>query len=341
MDRFERGAGRVRRLVCTLCLVVALVGCTAWPAGWLLPGVGDLPATSIPVGWAQHTLAGHGPGQPVLALQRPARALPARYRVVVVPGSGCTGWGPVAERYFAGLLHAEVLVLHKPGVQPQAGLAAECPAAFQLADALPTWRDAARSALADHGWSNPSPPLGTGATSPELPLLLVGVSEGAELLPALALVYPRVAGLVMVSAPGLDPVEAGRWQAQRLGQLPAWQQLEAAQASLDADTQVVQGRTLRYWRSFWRWPLAKPLLAGPWPLLRVWGDADEAVAPTAYQQFAQAAVGRDAGWCDVALPGADHGLQTPQRDGVQWLWSQLEGWARQPQRKLCDGVRQP
>lgn len=279
-------------------------------------------------------LPGQTAGVEVAALQRSALVPPARYRVVVVPGSGCTGWVPLAPRYFAGLLHAELLVLHKPGADPSAGAGAACSAAFQASDDLAHWRAAAQSALAALGSGHPT------ATT-DLRLLLVGISEGAELLPELANALPAVAGVVMVSAPGLDPVQAGELQAQRLDQAAAWQHLRAGQSGAWADETVVQGRTLRYWRSFWTWPLAQPLLAGPWPLLRVWGDGDEAVAPAAYTRFAVLAAHRAAPWCDVRLPQADHGLQTPTQDGVQWLWAQLERWARSPDAALCDVVTPP
>lgn len=318
---------------------------------------------TLPEGWSSLSLPGHAPGITVLALQRPTRVAPARYRVVVVPGSGCTGWAPVAERYFAGLLHAELLVLHKPGAVPGAGLGANCSRSFQMTDALPHWREAAMAALAAHPWVRGdaparSPLLSTSSAKlpaldtlsqaapsiDNLPLLLVGISEGAELLPDLAPVFSSVAGLVMVSAPGLDPVDAGRWQAQRLGQMDAWLQLESAQAatvSARPDGEWAQGRTLGYWRSFWTWPLAQRLIDGPWPLLRVHGGADEAVAPQAYAQFSLQAAQRTARWCDVVLPAAGHGLQSAQRDGVQWLWAQLEAWARQQGPHVCDTLVLP
>jgi len=52
-----------------------------------------------------------------------------------------------------------------------------------------------------------------------LPTVLVGISEGAELLPALSPEVPRLAGLVLLSASGLDPHEAAALQAKRLGAL--------------------------------------------------------------------------------------------------------------------------
>lgn len=288
----------------------------------------------LPHEWSLVILPGAQSGVVLTALQRTALAPPARYRVVVLPGSGCTGWTPVAARYFAGLLHAELLVLHKPGANISAGLGADCSPDFVAHDTLSSWRDHARAAL--HAHFTPSP--GAAAPLSELPVLLVGISEGAELLPALADLVPALAGVVMLAAPGLDPLEAGELQARRLGQWPAWQTLQDAQASDAPDDQWVQGRTLGYWRNFWHWPLAQPLLNAPWPLLRVWGDADELVASTAYQRFGQQAQARAAPWCDLRLPGANHGLlreALDQRDGVQWLWARLEAWARHPASGWC------
>src|SRR6218665_3111559 len=90
-------------------LTGALPGCAAAPAAF--PG----PASAFRL----HPLPG-ADGVVLQALLRSERAAPLRYRVIVLPGSGCAGLGAFAERYFDGLLHAQVLVLHKPGVAPQA-----------------------------------------------------------------------------------------------------------------------------------------------------------------------------------------------------------------------------
>ena len=288
----------------------------------------------LPAEWSLDTLPGARSGVTLSVLKRSARAAPARYRVVVVPGSGCTGWRPVAARYFAGLLHAELLVLHKPGVDIDANLSPDCSPGFVAQDTLSSWRDHAQAALQAHfSQSRPS-----SSTTQELPVLLVGISEGAELLPALADKVPALAGVVMISAPGLDPREAGELQAWRRGRWIDWQALQDAQATGERDDKLLEGRTLGYWRDFWRWSLTTPLLDAPWPLLRVWGDADALVPVDAYQRFARHALTRRAPFCDLRLLGADHGLQSAlagQRDGVQWLWAQLEAWARHPAPGLC------
>lgn len=294
----------------------------------------DTAPLPLPPEWSLVTLPGARSGVVLSVLKRTALVPPARYRVVVVPGSGCTGWTPVAARYFAGLLHTELLVLHKPGVDINAGLAAECSPDFVAHDTLSSWRDHARAGLQAHFTPHPT----SRNASPDLPVLLVGISEGAELLPTLAGSVPGLAGVVMLSAPGLDPRDAGELQALRLGQGAAWQALQDAQASGKSDDQWVEGRTLAYWRSFWHWSLAQPLLDAPWPLLRVWGDADEFVTAAAYQRFGQQARTRATPMCDLRLPGANHGLQSEllaQRDGVQWLWARLETWARHPAQGWC------
>lgn len=278
-------------------------------------------------GFAAHPLPGDG-GATVPALWRGERTAPPRYRIIVLPGSGCAGMGAFADRYFAAALHAQVLVLHKPGVVPGARTApADCALGFVLRDRHSTWLAHARAALrADalhrHG-------------QPALPQLLVGISEGAELLPALAPEVPHLAGLVLLSASGLDPQEAGALQARRLGVEDDWAALGQKVAGAAHDSTVVQGRSLGYWRDLWRWPVAQPLIDSPWPLLQVWGGDDALVPAAAYERFAQRAAGRVAPWCASRIYGADHGLQGSGGDGVQQVWAWAEQWARAPQAGLC------
>lgn len=313
--------GRMRpTLKASLALAFFVAGCAAAPE----------PQTAADAtAFAPYPLPGAGEAR-MQALQRPARTAPLRYRVVVVPGSGCAGMGPLADRYFAGLLHAEVLVLHKPGVAPGARTAAgACAADFVQADRLSAWRDHARTALRADARERQVRGM------PLLPQVLVGISEGAELLPSLAPEVPDLAGLVLLSASGLDPREAGALQAQRLGAGADWEALGRLQAGGQPDSTVVQGRSLGYWRDLWHWPLARPLHEGPWPVLQVWGGADALVPPAAFAQGARLAQGRRVPWCARELPRADHGLQSPGRDGVQQLWAWLEQWARDPQQGLC------
>nr|WP_147436342.1 alpha/beta hydrolase [Acidovorax sp. 106] len=310
------------------CAVTGLHGCAApqSPAE-TVEGQGAVRFTPLRLS------VGEDPTQALWALQRGPLALPLRYRVVVIPGSGCAGMGPLADRYFRGLLHAQVTVLHKPGVHPQDTSApADCPSHFVQSDSLSHWAAHARVALDQIVAIQP--PASVGAAPP--PLLLVGISEGAELLPALAAVAgPDLAGVVMISSSGLDPREAGRLQALRTGHGADWDALGRMQASTASDSSVHQGRSLRYWRDLWRWPVQQPLIDGPWPLLQVWGERDELVPAAAYGQFAQAAQRRAAPYCARSLPGADHGLQAPGADGVQQVLQWVQQWGRSPGAGLC------
>jgi len=279
--------------------------------------------------FAVDALPGGDAAVPILF--REALVPPARYRVIFVPGSGCAGMQPIADRYFRGLIHAEVLVLHKPGVNLTAGPAPkDCTPEFVRWDALSRWSIAARTAL------QADTPLHS-----RLPQILVGASEGAEILPSLAAVVGNLRALVMISASGLDPREAGELQARRLGAETAWRGLGAAVASSDSDDSIHQGRTLRYWRDLWPWRVTTPLLESALPVIQAWGSADALVPASAYAQFAELAAGHGATSasaghiCIHRLDGADHGLQSPDRDGVQWLWAQLERWARMPDGSPC------
>jgi hypothetical protein len=271
-----------------------------------LPGAqqGDAPRAEIPV------------------LRRAPLAQPLRLRVVVIPGSGCAGMAPIADRYFAGLLHAEVLVLHKPGTDVNAWPApADCGDAFIAQDRLSAWRDHARAAL--RAALERDPP-GT------VRYWLVGISEGAELIPALAQDIPNLAGAVMISSSGLDPVEAGALQAKRLGYTADWERIARATTSAQPDATRLQGRTLGYWRDLWHWPLAQPLMDGAWPLLQAWGYADALIPAEAYVQFAARFGSRPGGFCSLHIPGADHGLQRAGYDGVQQVWTWMEQRERGP-----------
>lgn len=327
---FARGR-RGRAGAAWAVLAALLCACTAPTTTMTAPPAPPLHA--LPGGFTERRWpAAHG--QTVQVLERAERAAPLRYRVIVIPGSGCAGMGAFAGRYFAGLLHAQVLVLHKPGVDPQARTApGDCAPDFVQADALSTWAAHARAALRADAARHPG--------GPQVPQWLVGISEGGELLPTLASEVPRLAGLVLLASSGLDPLEAGTLQAQRQGLLAPWEAVGRAQASTELDSTVVQGRSLRYWRDLWQWPLAAPLIAGPWPLLQVWGADDELVPAVAYERFAARAASRSAPYCPRSLPGAGHGLQRPGHDGVQQVWGWLEQWARRPQAGPCAGGESP
>ena len=244
-------------------------------------------------------------------LVRPALRGPARWRVLVVPGSGCESLAPSANRLARGLRQAQVVLLQKPLLSAPGQ---PCSQAHLLADNLADWQQHALRLAAQ----------GLAATDRQLPLVLVGLSEGAELLPGLAAAQPEVAALVLVGHAGLDPAEAGALQAARLGQLSTWQALMADSRGARDDEALLQGRHWRYWQVLQRWPLQGPLLADPRPLLQAFGGADALMPAAAYQRFADAGRQRTAPFCALRFPRADHQLREAGTDRLQQLWRWLE-----------------
>lgn len=272
-------------------------------------------------------LSGSGIALPVLF--REAVAQPARYRVIFIPGSGCAGMKPISDHYFRGLLHADVLVLHKPGIDLMAGPAPKnCTSEFVRWDALSRWSVAARIALQNDSLSHS-----------HLPQILVGASEGAEILPSLSGVVANLRAIVIISSSGLNPRDTAELQALRLGAKPAWQDLGAAVASSAHDDSIFHSRTLKYWRDLWSWSVSTPLLASALPVIQVWGSEDDLIPVAAYERFenlaGEAGAISSGHVCIRRLEGADHGLQSSKLDGVQWLWAQLERWARNPGDSPC------
>lgn len=331
-----------RRIVATWLAVTALGiagGCSTNTIPFSVAGqqTGVDRTAELSSGWSVKTLPGASAGHRLSLLQRSSRISPLRFRVIVIPGSGCTGFAPIADRYFAGLLHAKVQVLHKPGADIQAGAAPQrCPDGFLESDSLAVWRDDAIAALRvldrQERMANVN-----GESKGILPTILVGISEGGELLPGIASAVPGVIGLVLLSSTGLDPRDAGAMQAARIGEQDAWVQLSRAADSTLLDTTELEGRTLRYWRNLMEWPLAQPLMASPLPLLQVWGDADLLLPPSAFEAFTTLADKRSAQFCSWRMPGADHGLQGPAAsDGLRLVWAQLEYWGRTG-RMSCEG----
>jgi hypothetical protein len=246
---------------------------------------------------------------------RPALFAPLRYRVLVIPGSGCRSLLPQAERMFAGLLHAEVWLAHKPWLDMATTPrdAGDCTDAFIAADRHTRWAAALTASLAAH-----PPP------DDRLPWVLLGLSEGAELLPTVAASLPRIHTLVLIGHAGLDPIEAGALQAARAGESSAWARLLRQVTGTAADSRVVAGRTLGYWRDLQHWRLATPLLSSPARLMLAYGGKDAAMPEAAYARFLTRARASGREICVLRFPDANHSLQSADGDHLQTVWATLE-----------------
>lgn len=308
------------RFVALTAVLLAVSGCNGWP----MMSEHDVTSTKaaprhLPDGWHSEVLPGSSPQRQLVVLRRDAPAGPALLQLVVVPGSGCTGFAPFAARYFQGLTRARLIVLHKPYADIFAGPApAECSRDFVQYDSLSSWRDDAVAALQ----------YIAGRENHKLPTIVLGISEGAEIVPYLIHSVKDPIGMVFVSAAGLDPSMVGRMQAARLGQIKAWDRVEEHAASGFPDDMLVEGRTLHYWRDMFAWRVTAPLAAAKKPLLRVWGGNDALVPQGAYAALRTSLAGQIEQLCDWRMDAADHGLQTGSVDGMQLIWPRLAQWAK-------------
>jgi len=244
-----------------------------------------------------HEVATYRPAlAPVLA---PARSLPIE-RVYVVPGSGCTGMAPILPGYFEGLSAREIVVLHKRHVQAHDWpRPTPCRAGFIQNDELPAWTQAWQEFLAWDLQRRPAP----------LPrVMLLGISEGAEVIPKLMTAWPDVGMAVLLGSTGLDPWEALLLQLAREQDMAFAEQLQQQLDAPDAAaSELIGGRSLNYWRTLRHWPVADLLGKSRVPTLVLMGAADQAQAPAGLARF-EARHHRDM-LCTRLIAGADHGLK--------------------------------
>lgn len=254
-----------------------------------------------------HEVATYRPAlAPVLAS---ARSLPIE-RVYVVPGSGCTGMAPILPAYFEGLAAREIVVLHKRHVQADDWpRPMPCRPGFVQNDELPAWAQAWQEFLA---WDLQHRPV----SHPRV--LLLGISEGAEIIPALMTAWPDVGMAVLLGSTGLDPWEALLLQLTREQDMAFAEQLKAQLDAPDSSAStLIGGRSLNYWRTLRRWPVAALIGKSRVPTLVLMGDADQAQAPAGLARLEERHH-RDL-LCTRLIAGADHGLrQTAGRWPGTW-----------------------
>jgi hypothetical protein len=229
----------------------------------------------------------------------------------VIPGSGCTGLAPIARNYFRGLERGAVTVLHKRHVH-----ARDWPAPSPCSPRV-VRDDRLSQALADADAF-----LAAHRPADGLPAVLVGISEGAELVPLLAQRQRWITQVALVASTGLDPLESYRLQTRRQGEPEAFDQMQAAAAEPGApDAAMFGGRTLGYWRDLLRWPVTRPLMALEQPVWIGFGGEDRALA---LEGLGHLAVLAPRPLCIAIFAGAGHGLLRGGDEPLQQFWAWLE-----------------
>lgn len=264
----------------------------------------------------------------------PARSGEPDTYVFVVSGSECRSMKAWLPRYFRGLDGASgsmrIFVVHKRHVEERSPADARpCSEAFTRSDHAGRWisdyLEFAESRLAG---SRPRR------------VVLVGISEGGEVVPALARRLAGVSHVILLASGGMDPLEAFVMQAKRF-QLPGWQAVVAAAfgpapADPDAPRDDLGGRSWRYWAELRGLEPASTLLALEIPILLAMGEQDQSVPPeSAWLMRERFAARGKTNLTLLSFDGADHALFDHER-GVSRLpefWRMVDAWLSLDTRK--------
>lgn len=256
-------------------------------------------------------------------LDRPSHATlsPSTY-LFVIPGSDCGSMGGLLPGYFEGLDGRagamRIFILHKRFIGTDAQ--GNCSAEFTQADHPGRW-------LADQTEFIRAE-LAAARANGQLPgrIVIVGISEGAEIAPILAMRIPRVTHVALLANGGMDPFDTYRLQMLRHGFHQAVAEIERACASSTDDT-VVSERTCRYWQELRTIRHTENLLALEVPVFIAMGEEDVLV-PIESAWFIRDKFAT-AGKKNLHLhtvPGTGHDFVREGKNALPYLWDALEKW---------------
>lgn len=252
--------------------------------------------------------------------------LPPQTFMFVIAGSDCTSMQGMLPEYFNGLESAtgtiRILILHKRFIT--AGSSARCSDAFMREDHPSRWiadqSEFIRYELTVAKAGNHAPKR----------IVLVGISEGAEIAPLLARRIPEITHVALLANGGMDPFDAYRIQAQRYGFLHALEDI--GQQCLDrndsADTEVAE-RSCRYWRELRAIRHTDNLLALDMPVFIAMGEADTMVpVESAFLIRDKFAAHHKENLRLVTFAETGHDFRRRGETVLPYLWDDLERWLR-------------
>ncbi|MFZ6746106.1 alpha/beta hydrolase [Undibacterium sp. JH2W] len=245
--------------------------------------------------------------------------------VFVLSGSDCISMGQFLPQYFSGLEaesgRTQILILHKRHILPGSNGKA-CGDAYIRADHPSRWQadqlEFMRAQLAVLQKQGQKPQR----------LIMMGISEGAELAPVLARQLSAT-HLVLLSHAGMNALDVYAALAINNPRMnSAWQQLQAGLRlkPADPDASLLHGRSWRYWSEIASIPQTANLLALDIPILLGFGDADPVIPDQAIAQLRQhfQAAGKI---IDVRrFPGAGHSLSAEEKNYLPDFMHQIDNW---------------
>ena len=265
--RLLRGAALAASVACQACIGLS----------------GSRPAASVERVPAQRFLFRDGGSALFYTLHKQlpsGPALPVETVLFFVSGSDCTSMQYFLPQYFRGLEGESgpirIFVLQKRFIEARTWARdAACSSEFIKADHFSQW-------LADQTEFIAARLDEMRREAPVRRIVIAGVSEGGEVVPALARNLPGVTHAVIISNGGMDPLDAYRlWLAGHAGSaashaLAALQTLAPPPSDPDTVLDALGGRTWRYWSELAGLRHTENLLALSIPLWVAIGEADEA-----------------------------------------------------------------
>jgi dienelactone hydrolase len=155
-------------------------------------------------------------------------------------------------------------------------------------------------------------------------IVLLGISEGGDIVPLLAQHVPGVSHVAILSNGGMDPAAAYRLQAKKQG-------FTAVIDVLDSPTfntsPYAGGRALRYWSELQELKQTDALLALSIPVLIAMGENDQSVPIESAWHIRDRFM--ESGKTNLTLlsyPGADHGLNRNGYSHLPDFWHVFDMW---------------
>jgi pimeloyl-ACP methyl ester carboxylesterase len=245
----------------------------------------------------------------------------------VIGGSDCTSMKYWLPQYFRGLQGdsgpLRVFVIHKRYIDERTwGRFGGCSDEFVQADHPRRWIDDYTEFIESR--------LRLGRPQR---VVLLGISEGGEVVPQLAHRIAGVTHVVLLASGGMDPPKAYRMQAQKYGSenstegLPFEPGVGPPEPGNGAER--IGGRTRRYWSELQHLEPTRNLLALDLPVLVAMGEEDRSVPiETALQLRDDFAKRGKTNLTLLTYKGADHYLfdHADGRSRLPDFWHQLELW---------------
>ena len=322
--------GRLNHIVLFACLLcpgcVQISGSVAAPA---------MPANPVP---AQRFVFRDGGSAQFFTIDKQllsGPALPAETLVFFVAGSDCASMQYFLPHYFRGLEGESgpirVFTLQKRFIDTHTwDRDGGCSHDFVKADHFSQWlADQTEFILAQLARMHAQ----RAEQAQRLPqrIVIAGVSEGGEVVPALARSIPGVTHAVIIGNGGMDPIDAYRLllathaSAGAARALAALESLPRHASDPDAVSAALGGRTWRYWLELAALHHTENLLALSIPLHVAMGAEDTAlpVASATYLRDQFESHRKDnLRLCIYA--GADHGLKTNSHINLSDFWFKFD-----------------